>query len=40
MVVPFPEAGEGWGDPPEVGLSTPQAARYEEAIGGTSEQPG
>ena len=40
VVVPFPEAGGGWGDPPEVGLSTPQAARYEEAIGGTSEQPG
>jgi len=35
VVVPFPEAGEGWGDPPEVRLSTPQAARYEEAITGT-----
>jgi hypothetical protein len=35
VVVPFPEAGEGWGDPPEVRLSTPQAARYEEAISGT-----
>jgi hypothetical protein len=32
IIVPFPEAGEGWGDPPEVRLSTPQAARYEEAI--------
>ena len=32
IVVPFPEAGEGWGDPPEVRLSTPQAERYEEAI--------
>ncbi len=36
VVVPFPEAGEGWGDPPEVRLSTPQAARYEQAIAGTS----
>ena len=36
IVVPFPEGGEGWGDPPEVRLSTPQAARYEEAITGTS----
>ena len=34
VVVPFPEAGEGWGDPPEVRLSTPQAAQYEEAISG------
>jgi len=32
VVVPFPEAGERWGDPPEVQLSTPQAARYQEAI--------
>jgi hypothetical protein len=32
VVVPFPEGGEGWGDPPEVRLATPQAARYEEAI--------
>ncbi len=32
IVVPFPEAGEGWGDPPEIWLSTPRAARYEEAI--------
>jgi len=35
VVVPFAEAGERWGDPPEVRLSTPQAARYEEAIAGT-----
>jgi hypothetical protein len=35
VVVPFPEAGDGWGDPPQVRLSTPQAARYEEAITGT-----
>jgi hypothetical protein len=35
VVVPFPEAGESWGDPPEVRLSTPQAPRYEEAIRGT-----
>jgi hypothetical protein len=34
VVVPFPEAGAGWGDPPEVRLSTPNAARYEEAITG------
>jgi hypothetical protein len=32
VVVPFPEAGERWGDPPEVRLSTPNAARYAEAI--------
>jgi len=32
VVVPFPEAGKGWGDPPEVRLSTSQAARYQEAI--------
>jgi hypothetical protein len=32
VVVPFPEAGARWGDPPEVKLSTPNAARYEEAI--------
>ncbi len=40
VVVPFPEAGGGWGDPPEVRLSTPQAARYEQAISGRSEQHG
>jgi hypothetical protein len=34
IVVPFPEGGTSWGDPPEVRLSTPQAARYEEAIRG------
>lgn len=34
VVVPFPEAGEGWGPPPEVRLSTPHAARYDEAIRG------
>ena len=36
VVVPFPEAGSGWGDPPEVRLSTPQAARYEAAIRGAT----
>jgi hypothetical protein len=40
VVVPFPEAGERWGDPPEVRLSTSQAARYEEAIIGKPGQPG
>jgi hypothetical protein len=35
VVVPFAEGGEGWGDPPELRLSTSQAARYEEAIAGT-----
>jgi hypothetical protein len=34
VVVPFPEAGDGWGDPPEVLLSTQQAARYAAAIDG------
>ena len=34
VVVPFPEAGTGWGDPPEVRLSTSQAARYAAAIQG------
>ena len=34
IVVPFPEAGEGWGGPPEVRLSTARAARYEQAIRG------
>ena len=37
VVVPFPEAGEGWGDPPEVRLSTAQAARYVAAIGGPTD---
>jgi hypothetical protein len=32
VVVPFPEAGGNWGDPPAVRLSTPNAARYDEAI--------
>jgi hypothetical protein len=32
FVIRFPEAGERWGDPPEVRLSTPNAARYEDAI--------
>ena len=36
IVIPFPEAGTSWGDPPEVRLSTPQAARYEEAIRGAA----
>ncbi len=36
VVVPFPEAGERWGGPPEVRLSTPQAARYEQAIRGAT----
>jgi hypothetical protein len=35
LVVPFAEAGERWGEPPEVRLSTAQATRYEEAIAGT-----
>jgi hypothetical protein len=34
VVVPFSEAGPGWGPPPEVRLRTPQAARYETAIRG------
>jgi hypothetical protein len=32
VVVPFPEAGPRWGDPPEVRLHTAQAERYLEAI--------
>jgi hypothetical protein len=32
VVVPFPEAGGAWGDPPEVRLKTTKAARYEAAI--------
>jgi hypothetical protein len=32
IVVPFPEAGSGWGDPPEVRLYTEQAATYRDAI--------
>jgi hypothetical protein len=34
IVVPFPEGGSRWGDPPEVKLYTRQAERYEEAITG------
>jgi hypothetical protein len=34
VIVPFPEGGPGWGDLPEVRLSTHQAARYEAAIRG------
>ena len=33
IVVPFPEAGERWGPPPELRLWTAQAARYRDAIG-------
>jgi hypothetical protein len=36
VVVPFPEAGAGWGAPPEVRLSTSEAARYEAAIRGAT----
>ena len=32
VVVPFPEAGSGWGDPPEVKLYTEHAATYRDAI--------
>jgi hypothetical protein len=32
IVVPFPEGGPRWGDPPEVKLYTTQAERYLEAI--------
>jgi hypothetical protein len=32
IVVPFPEAGSGWGNPPEVRLYTAQAERYRDAI--------
>jgi hypothetical protein len=32
VVVPFPEAGGRLGEPPEVHLSTPSAARYDEAV--------
>ena len=38
VVVPFPEAGPGWGDPPEVRFSTPQAGRYEAAIRGVETE--
>jgi hypothetical protein len=32
VVVPFPEKGDSWGEPPEVRLFTQQAARYLDAI--------
>ena len=32
VVVPFPEAGESWGAPPEVRVKTTHAARYEQAM--------
>jgi len=32
IVVPFPESGGSWGDPPEVKLYTKQADRYRAAI--------
>ena len=35
IVVPFPEAGPHWGDPPEVKLYTAQAERYREAVAGS-----
>jgi hypothetical protein len=35
IVVPFPEGGPGWGDPPEVKLYTEHAERYREAIAGS-----
>jgi len=34
VVVPFPERGPRWGDPPEVEIYTRQAERYREAIDG------
>ena len=36
IVVPFPEAGSRWGEPPEVKLYTAQAERYREALAGGS----
>ena len=36
IVVPFPEAGAKWGDPPEVKLYTAQAERYRAAIAASS----
>lgn len=38
VIVPFPEAGSGWGDPPEVKLTTSQASRYTAAIQGAEGQ--
>lgn len=35
IVVPFPEGGQRWGDPPEVKLYTTQPERYREAIART-----
>jgi hypothetical protein len=32
IVVPFPEGGRSWGDPPEVKLWTARAARYRDAV--------
>ena len=32
IVVPFPEAGPGWGDPPEVKVYSAQASRYRDAM--------
>jgi hypothetical protein len=32
VVVPFPEAGSGWGDPPEVELYTARAETYRDAV--------
>jgi hypothetical protein len=32
IVVPFPEAGERWGPPPEVRIDTTEAARYRDAV--------
>ena len=34
VLVPFPEAGPGWGPPPEVKLYTTQAERYRDATAG------
>jgi len=35
IVVPFPEAGPSWGDPPEVRLYTAKAERYRDAVART-----
>jgi hypothetical protein len=32
VLIPFPEAGDSWGAPPEVRVSSAQAARYEAAM--------
>ena len=39
IVVPFPEGGPRWGDPPEVKLYTKQAERYRDAIARTEVKP-